>query len=155
MFASLHYIQTHHAYAVIEGQPDMNPHSETSVNPAGPDASSEGGALNNGVGQSGLASQSNGNNEEKTDEPIPDTPEVFQAALRELARDLVIKEQQIEYLISVLPGLGSSESNQNQRIQALEKELREADEQRGVAMQDREDMLRLLGQLAAQCKRVY
>lgn len=150
MFASLRYIQTHHAYAVIEGQPDMNPHSETSVN-----AASEGSAVTNGTGQPNAASQNNDANEESTDEPIPDTPEVFQAALRELARDLVIKEQQIEYLISVLPGLGSSESNQNQRIQALEQELRDADAQRKTAMQDRENMLRLLGQLAAQCKRVY
>lgn len=153
MFASLRYIQTHHAYAVIEGQPDMNPHSETSANPAAANnASSDGSALTNGAGQPGAAGQVS---EEKTDEPIPDTPEVFQAALRELARDLVIKEQQIEYLISVLLGLGSSESSQNQRIQVLEKELREADEQRKVAMQDREDMLHQLGQLAAQCKRVY
>ncbi|GAB7348993.1 hypothetical protein MBLNU459_g7972t1 [Dothideomycetes sp. NU459] len=159
MFASLRYIQTHHAYAPIEGQPDMNPSSETSANPSA-NPSSDGGALTNGTStgnpaQAGAAGQSNGTSESKAEELVPDTPEAFQAALRELARDLVIKEQQIEYLISVLPGLGSSESNQNQRIQALEKELREADDQRKAAMQDREEMLRQLGQLAAQCKRVY
>lgn len=87
--------------------------------------------------------------------PGPDDPATFQAALRELARDLVLKEQQIEYLISVLPGIGESEANQSQRIQALEKELREADEERKVALAEREAMLDKLGALAAECKRVY
>ncbi|KAK8217352.1 Mediator of RNA polymerase II transcription subunit 21 [Zalaria obscura] len=43
-----------------------------------------------------------------TEEPVPDSPEVFQAALRELARDLIMKEQQIEHLIGVLPGIVTS-----------------------------------------------
>lgn len=93
--------------------------------------------------------------QESNHPPGPDDPATFQAALRELARDLVLKEQQIEYLISVLPGIGESEANQSQRIQALEKELREADEQRKVALAEREAMLNTLGALAAECKRVY
>lgn len=87
--------------------------------------------------------------------PGPDDPATFQAALKELARDLVLKEQQIEYLISVLPGIGESEANQSQRIQALEKELREADEERKVALAERENMLVTLAALAGECKRVY
>ena len=58
--------------------------------------------------------------------PEPDTPEVFASRQRELARDLIIKEQQIEYLISVLPGIGSSEADQEARIRELESELRSA-----------------------------
>ncbi|KAL4920190.1 mediator complex, subunit Med21 [Aspergillus aurantiobrunneus] len=57
--------------------------------------------------------------------PRPDSPRTFAARQRELARDLVIKEQQIEYLISVLPGIGSSEAEQEGRIRELEGELRE------------------------------
>lgn len=90
-----------------------------------------------------------------TEEPVPDSPEVFQAALRELARDLIMKEQQIEHLIGVLPGIGTSEKNQNDRIQELEAELRQVEEQRKTAMQEKEEMLDVLGDLAMQCKRVY
>lgn len=85
----------------------------------------------------------------------PDDPVTFQAALKELARDLVLKEQQIEYLISVLPGIGESEANQSQRIQVLEKELREADGERKKALEERETMLDKLGALAGECKRIY
>ncbi|GJP91041.1 hypothetical protein CBS115989_2368 [Aspergillus niger] len=56
--------------------------------------------------------------------PAPDSPATFAARQRELARDLVIKEQQIEYLISVLPGIDSSEAEQERRIRELEGELR-------------------------------
>jgi len=62
--------------------------------------------------------------------PAPDSPRTFAYRQRELARDLIIKEQQIEYLISVLPGIGSSEAEQEARIRELEKELRAAEEER-------------------------
>ncbi|KAL4879097.1 mediator complex, subunit Med21 [Aspergillus karnatakaensis] len=62
--------------------------------------------------------------------PRPDSPRTFAARQRELARDLVIKEQQIEYLISVLPGIGSSEAEQERRIRELEGELRSVEAER-------------------------
>ncbi|KAL2008613.1 hypothetical protein VTN00DRAFT_6807 [Thermoascus crustaceus] len=62
--------------------------------------------------------------------PAPDSPRTFAARQRELARDLIIKEQQIEYLISVLPGIGSSEAEQEARIRELEGELRAVEEER-------------------------
>jgi mediator of RNA polymerase II transcription subunit 21 len=55
---------------------------------------------------------------------VPDSPRTFAARQRELARDLIIKEQQIEYLITRLPGIDSSEAEQETRIKELEKELR-------------------------------
>ncbi|GLB06618.1 RNA polymerase II mediator complex subunit [Aspergillus tubingensis] len=72
--------------------------------------------------------------------PAPDSPATFAARQRELARDLVIKEQQIEYLISVLPGIDSSEAEQERRIRELEGELRVVE---GV----REERRRELGML--------
>ncbi|OJJ47213.1 hypothetical protein ASPZODRAFT_166437 [Penicilliopsis zonata CBS 506.65] len=62
--------------------------------------------------------------------PAPDSPRTFARRQRELARDLIIKEQQIEYLISVLPGIGSSETEQEARIRELEKDLRAAEAER-------------------------
>lgn len=62
--------------------------------------------------------------------PQPDSPRTFAARQRELARDLIIKEQQIEYLISVLPGIGASEAEQEARIRELEIQLREVERER-------------------------
>lgn len=62
--------------------------------------------------------------------PQPDSPRTFAARQRELARDLIIKEQQIEYLISVLPGIGASEAEQEARIRELETQLREVEKER-------------------------
>lgn len=60
----------------------------------------------------------------------PDSPTTFTANQLQLVRDLVIKEQQIEYLIKVLPGIGTSEKEQEERIRSLDKELRQMQEQR-------------------------
>lgn len=57
--------------------------------------------------------------------PLPDSPQLFLYRQKELARDLIIKEQQIEYLIGRLPGIGSSEAEQEARIRELESELRQ------------------------------
>lgn len=68
--------------------------------------------------------------------PAPDSPRTFASRQRELARDLIIKEQQIEYLISVLPGIGASETEQETRIQELEKELRAVEQERAAKIRD-------------------
>ncbi|KAJ5173421.1 Mediator of RNA polymerase II transcription subunit 21 [Penicillium capsulatum] len=62
--------------------------------------------------------------------PQPDSPRTFASRQRELARDLIIKEQQIEYLISVLPGIGASEAEQEAKIRELETQLRGVEEER-------------------------
>ncbi|KAJ5084033.1 hypothetical protein NUU61_008612 [Penicillium alfredii] len=62
--------------------------------------------------------------------PTPDSPRTFASRQRELARDLIIKEQQIEYLISVLPGIGASEAEQEARIRELEVQLRDVEKER-------------------------
>ncbi|KAK6002258.1 hypothetical protein QM012_001896 [Aureobasidium pullulans] len=156
MFASIRYIQTRHQFASIPNQPDMSeptaPNAPAPLQPnAAPNTLTASAAEQGGPNAAALQQQA----QDPNHPPGPDDPATFQAALRELARDLVLKEQQIEYLISVLPGIGESEANQSQRIQALEKELREADEERKVALAEREAMLDKLGALAAECKRVY
>lgn len=60
----------------------------------------------------------------------PDSPTTFASNQVQLVRDLVVKEQQIEYLIKALPGIGTSEKEQEERVQSLERELRQMQEQR-------------------------
>ncbi|KAG0127034.1 hypothetical protein HOY82DRAFT_490984 [Tuber indicum] len=56
----------------------------------------------------------------------------------ELARDLIFKSKQIEFLITSLPGIGVSEDEQQERLKNLETELKEAEEERCRAVQERE-----------------
>ena len=86
---------------------------------------------------------------------LPDDPQVFQANLRELARDLVIKEQQIEYLIKVLPGIGNSAKEQNERIKQLEQELSDVEEERRQAAVERDQLLAVVEELAMGCRRIH
>jgi len=71
----------------------------------------------------------------------PHPADVFKAGQKELAQDLILKEQQIEYLISVLPGLDNSEKDQEQTIRQLEKELKVAETKRKEALKEKEAIL--------------
>src|SRR5271154_5544980 len=72
-------------------------------------------------------------------EPYP--ADVFKAGQRELAQDLILREQQIELLISVLPGLENSEKDQEQTIRQLEEELKAAEERRREAVKEKKAVL--------------
>ncbi len=54
---------------------------------------------------------------------------------------MILKEQQIEYLISVLPGIGTSELEQQDRVRVLVQELKLAEEDRSTALREREEVL--------------
>ncbi|KAI9816168.1 MAG: RNA polymerase II mediator complex subunit [Pycnora praestabilis] len=84
----------------------------------------------------------------------PDDPQTFAAAQRELARDLILKEQQIEYLISVLPGIGTSEKEQEERVKVLEAELREAEKDRREAVEEKERLVERLDAVIAKVRRM-
>ncbi|KAI1744135.1 mediator of RNA polymerase II transcription subunit 21 [Xylaria scruposa] len=71
----------------------------------------------------------------------PHPEDVFRAALVELAQDLITKEQQIELLISILPGHDNSEQDQERNIRELEEELKVAEAQRQEAIKEREETL--------------
>lgn len=59
----------------------------------------------------------------------------------ELSRDLIVKEQQIEVLISSLPGLDNSEQDQERYIKELEEDLKAAEAQRQEALKERDQIL--------------
>lgn len=89
----------------------------------------------------------------EVDEIDPHTPAEFQDGLRELARDLILREQQMELLISSLPGLEESEEDQVGRIRKAEEELRKVEEERRKAVEEKERLLEVLGEVIRSVKR--
>ncbi|KAI9890227.1 MAG: RNA polymerase II mediator complex subunit [Vezdaea aestivalis] len=83
----------------------------------------------------------------------PDSPAVFASALTELSRDLIVKEQQIEYLVSVLPGIGSSSATQEARLKELESELRRAEQEKEGAVRERDKMVERVEDLLMKVKK--
>lgn len=71
----------------------------------------------------------------------------------ELSRDLITKEQQIEYLISMLPGLQNTEEDQERYIKDLEEELKEAENQRQEALKERDQILAQLDRVIKSIRR--
>ena len=76
--------------------------------------------------------------------PGPDSPRTFSSSLQELASDLVVKTRQIEYLISVLPGLEDSKERQEERIRTLEREMQDVERERREVVREREQCVELL-----------
>lgn len=84
-------------------------------------------------------------------DPYPE--DVFKAGQKELAQDLIIKEQQIEALISMLPGLDNSEEDQEDTIRQLEEELMAAEKKRKEAVKEKEAVLARLEGVIRSVKR--
>ncbi len=84
-------------------------------------------------------------------DPLP--PHDFKAGQLELARDLIYKEQQIEVLISSLPGLDNSEQDQERFIKELEEELRVAETQRQEAIREKDETLAKLNRVVRGIRR--
>ena len=83
----------------------------------------------------------------------PHSPDVFKAGQIELAQDLIIKEQQIEALISMLPGLENSEKDQEDAIKHLEEELKAAETRRKEAIREKGAVLAKLDSVIRSVKR--
>ena len=74
--------------------------------------------------------------------PALPTKEQFEGDLKEMAKDLVVKSQQIELLIANLPGVNSSEAEQVQRMKELERELEDLESERLRAVEQKEQLLK-------------
>jgi mediator of RNA polymerase II transcription subunit 21 len=75
---------------------------------------------------------------------LPDSPQTFESAKRELAQDLVFKAKQIEYLVGRLPGVENSKEAQEGRIAELEEVLRKSERERSEGVGEREAWIRRL-----------
>jgi mediator of RNA polymerase II transcription subunit 21 len=119
MYATIRYIDTRHAYASIPGQPDQfdDPSTSTTPAPAGDDPP---------------APAPDGDQEPTSKDPAPDAPALFAARLRELAQDLVLKEQQAEALADGLPGAAGGRARQEERLRELAARLAALDGERAA-----------------------
>ena len=66
----------------------------------------------------------------------------------------MLKEQQIEYLIGVLPGIEKSEQEQEERIKVLAAELREVEKERREIVGEKEELVERLDRVIAGVRRV-
>lgn len=129
MQSSLAYIHYRTPPAPIANQPLLSSFAEHEAQTQAQQAASQ----PNNAGQPAPAAP----------EPLP-TPEEFQKDIRELSRDLLLKEQQIEVLIGSLPGLHSSEAEQIERMRELERELEELEGERLKAVKEKEELVKLV-----------
>lgn len=151
MFATLNYIQTHHPYGEIPGQPNQAPQNGDTTDRKDSNA----GLIANG-NQVTMKSAENGTTPIKTEASSPratSDQDGFKVAMRELAQDLVIQEQKAEILINSLPGIGDSERDQRQRMLKLQKELKVVEAERASAEIVKSEMLRNLDQVILSLKR--
>lgn len=160
MFASVNYINSHHENAPIRGQEwrDKWPNALGTVDGTSHTAFIDGvkPATTPTPGTPAASrAQSQGPDELGANiPPRPDSPTTFNEALRELSRDLVMKEQQIEFLINSLPGIDTSQSDQEARIKELEVELKTVEDEVAEAAKVKEELIARVDNVIARVRRV-
>lgn len=157
-YASIRYISTHHSTSTLTPPPQAppTPNSTSQTSKTQPTSTATNNISANHQPQPTQSTQSQEHqptapaSQEPSDTTIsalfpeqrPDTPTTFAAAQRELAHDLILKTKQIEYIISILPGVENSKEKQEERIKELNEELRAAMEERREAEGLREEWVR-------------
>ncbi|EME47699.1 hypothetical protein DOTSEDRAFT_123526 [Dothistroma septosporum NZE10] len=139
MYANLKYIQDRAPYSEIEGQPSQAPQGPiTSVDTT--------------MNGDGTAFAQNGNNDSAT--PVPEGPNKFTHELEDRAKDLVLQQKAMEYIIERLPGLGTSEAEQEKRMRELQVELRQLEQERALKELEKDAMVDLLGEAIGKIQRI-
>ncbi|KAF2639726.1 hypothetical protein P280DRAFT_470343 [Massarina eburnea CBS 473.64] len=122
MQSQLSYIKTRAPPAIIPGQPQLSTFLEQEA-------------------QTAAAASAHSQTQAP---PPPPTQEEYQHDIRELSKDLVLKEQQIEVLIASLPGLHTSEKEQVERMKELEKELEDLEGDRIAAVEEKRGLVKIV-----------
>ncbi|KAI9750676.1 MAG: RNA polymerase II mediator complex subunit [Lichina confinis] len=147
-YACIRYIHTNHSPPA-----ELPPTGTTGAEQAGSSDPTLGADQNNDSPPQQGEAQGDPAEAAPSGPPIP-SPEQFQRDQRELARDLILKEQQIEVLISGLPGIGTSELEQQERIKGLIEQLKDAEGERQKAMFEKERLLEKLDAVIMRVRRV-
>ena len=150
MFACLHWVATNAVPQPIEGQPYQPPDGVWPTANGVPDtaAESQPAETQNASGLNGTSTES------VTGVDYDSAMKNYKATLRELAQDLVIKEQQIEMLAKELPGLDRSQNDQEKRIKELEDEARALEVQARDAGVLRESLIKRVEETMFKVRRV-
>lgn len=123
------YIRIHAPPSVPHGQQRVDTYAEIQANKAsGENTQTTTSQLTQAPSQPTLPEQ------------VP--PEQFQKNIKEMAEDIVLKQQQVEVLIAGLPGLNVSEEQQIERMKELEKELEGLEGERLEAVKQKELLLK-------------
>ncbi|KAF2259000.1 CSE2-domain-containing protein [Lojkania enalia] len=136
MTSALHYIKDRAPPAPIPNQPLLTSFTEHESQQRAQDTQSTQPASTQQQGQ-----PTQPTTQHQTQTPTALDPKDFQADIRELSRDLVLKEQQIELLIDRLPGIGTSERAQVERMKELESLLEDMEGERVEAVRLKAEML--------------
>ena len=156
MYMSLNYVSTRTALAQIPGQPYHGTPAEdpTSTSFSGNTVVSSPRAMSPAGPQSQDTQAQQAHQQQMEDGiPRPDSPATFAAALRELSRDLVSREQQIEGLIRSLPGLGVTREQQEVRLRELDQEVKDVQMELETAARDKDMLVERVESAIMQCKR--
>ena len=132
------YTSTRHPYADIPGQPhdaDRDLNSNNNANQSGGDGQQQPGNVADASGAAGALT-------ERPRSPPPDPS--FTVTQHEIAQDVVLNMARIGALIDRLPGIGSSEREQVDRMAELDRQLREVEAERAEAVREKERLLALL-----------
>ncbi|KAL1840549.1 hypothetical protein VTJ83DRAFT_4806 [Remersonia thermophila] len=80
-------------------------------------------------------------------------PQTYRDGQVEIARDMIVQAQRIEYLVSELPGLQNSERDQLRIIASLEEEIAGLEAQRREAVRERDEVFAQLDALVKSLQR--
>ncbi|GMM30367.1 Srb7 protein [Martiniozyma asiatica (nom. inval.)] len=77
-------------------------------------------------------------------------PEEFTESIQELSRDIIIKVRQVLTIVDTLPGVGVSEAEQMQKLHELKLQLKSAQENKLLAIEEKEQLSVRLNNLILQ-----
>lgn len=156
MFACLHWVSNNSVPRPIPGQPYLPPDGVL------PDANSVQSAQINATQDSQAPTStsetqpSNAVNGAGASPPsnLEAATREYNNTLRELAQDLVVKEQQIERIVKEITGLRRSQNDQERRMKELEKEAITLEDQAKDAGETREALIKQVEEVMMRVKRV-